>query len=430
MDTNKDYFVVVLPSNTPSSFVNTPSKWHTELDTPIYLDNTNEWEVGLMELNFINSIKTIHKDYALMAYRERSYFPDVHIKVNKKYYEYYLKDAHKFEMQFISDQGDVYTKMRLFRLEGFKDVEPFEFDYEDFKIVYNKDTKRFTITAKNPDLAKVYLPSHFAKVLGFQEAAVSEDGVYQVPYRRDEVTTIMLEEKKEITGTDCLYITSLSGDAKYLPYFPLVEAGDEYKNTDVKEPAFKISKFRPPSEKDRIWDLEKMEPREGTYTTAEDLIDELNQHKIHKQFWTFSVDKRLNRCIITPTHKARDKMLYLLNGLNDVLGFRDKIFENMDKPVTGDLEIDLLRGIKSIFVYCDLCEPIHVGHTVAPLLRVVSFNPVQYGKMVHLNYVNPIYIKVNKRVINSIDINISDSVGENIPFIEGLTTLVLHFRRL
>ena len=223
-------------------------------------------------------------------------------------------------------------------------------------------------------------------------------------------------------------MTSLHG-TKYLPFYPLIERGDVYKNMDVEVPFF-YSSFSLPASEDRVLEIVKNEPREGTYTNADDLISELNQNKQFKTYYTFSVDKRLNRCVITPTHLAHNKTLHLKKGLNDVLGFRNKVFPNTDQPMTGDLEIDLLRGIKSIFVYCDVCEPIHVGHTISPLLRTVSFNPVQYGKMVHLNYVNPIYIRVNKRVINSIEINICDGVGENIPFIEGLTTLILHFKRL
>ena len=56
---DKDNFIVVLPSNTPSTIPNTPAKYLTTFDEPIYLNN--EWKVALLEINFKQSIKNIVK---------------------------------------------------------------------------------------------------------------------------------------------------------------------------------------------------------------------------------------------------------------------------------------------------------------------------------------------------------------------------------
>ncbi len=66
---------------------------------------------------------------------------------------------------------------------------------------------------------------------------------------------------------------------------------------------------------------------------------------------------------------------------------------------------------------------------MAPLLRTVSFNVKQYGEMIHVGYTNPIYLNLNKSFFDMIAINICDVIGEHIPFTEGMTTAVLHFRR-
>ena len=57
MDETND-FVVVLPSNSVNS--NTPAKFITTFDNPIFLNGG--WEVALLEVNFKNSIKSIHND--------------------------------------------------------------------------------------------------------------------------------------------------------------------------------------------------------------------------------------------------------------------------------------------------------------------------------------------------------------------------------
>ena len=62
---SKDDFYVVLPSNVPSTIQNIPSKYLTTFDNPIYLDG--EWEVALAEINFKNSIRTIHKSDQIEA---------------------------------------------------------------------------------------------------------------------------------------------------------------------------------------------------------------------------------------------------------------------------------------------------------------------------------------------------------------------------
>ena len=56
-------FHIVLPSNVKSSIENTPSSYITQLCENKNLDgNSNEWEVGLVEMTFVDAIKTISKD--------------------------------------------------------------------------------------------------------------------------------------------------------------------------------------------------------------------------------------------------------------------------------------------------------------------------------------------------------------------------------
>ena len=118
--------------------------------------------------------------------------------------------------------------------------------------------------------------------------------------------------------------------------------------------------------------------------------------------------------------------------MNDVLGFSSKMYRSStsQRIRQAELEVDLLRGISSIFIYCDICEPIRIGTEIAPLLRTVAYNNVKYGEVIHLNYVNPMYIRVNKSFIDTIQIQICDATGEIVPFAEGLTTCTLHFKRI
>jgi len=85
-------------------------------------------------------------------------------------------------------------------------------------------------------------------------------------------------------------------------------------------------------------------------------------------------------------------------------------------------------SLTSLFIYCDILEHVPVGDTLAPLLRCVNIEG-ESGKRVGASFTYPMYIPVQKKVFDSVEINIMTETGDPAPFIDGPSTVTLHFRR-
>ena len=80
------------------------------------------------------------------------------------------------------------------------------------------------------------------------------------------------------------------------------------------------------------------------------------------------------RALVT-THTSitrRVKFEFSLN-LARMIGFKaGTIYLGKDVPITGEKPLDLASNLNSFYVYCDLLQPILVGDTKVPLLRIVD----------------------------------------------------------
>ena len=84
----------------------------------------------------------------------------------------------------------------------------------------------------------------------------------------------------------------------------------------------------------------------------------------------------------------------------------------------------------SLYVYSSVVENQLVGHTVAPLLRVVCPTKHQMGEKVSEKYIRPYYMPVNTNYIDTIDIQIRTTSGNLFPFLSGDPVIVnLHFQQ-
>lgn len=97
----------------------------------------------------------------------------------------------------------------------------------------------------------------------------------------------------------------------------------------------------------------------------------------------------------------------------------DVRMRNPPKPIT-------------LFVYCDLIEPVIVGDTKVRLLKTIPFSYPQINDVAHARFEKPIYIPLEKKSFSSVEINIMTDTGTPAPFESGKSTksiVVLHFRR-
>ena len=109
------------------------------------------------------------------------------------------------------------------------------------------------------------------------------------------------------------------------------------------------------------------------------------------------------------------KMLGLTHGTWDAT--------NSNGGVVSDLD-----PVDSLFVYCDVLEPRVVGDSQVPLLRIV---PVEggNGELVTRIYENVHYVRLQRKTFQTVEINIRDHAGANVPFEAGTLNVTLHFRQ-
>jgi len=56
-----------------------------------------------------------------------------------------------------------------------------------------------------------------------------------------------------------------------------------------------------------------------------------------------------------------------------MIGFKPgTIYLGKNVPISGEKPLDLVSNLNSFYVYCDLLQPILVGDTKVPLLRIVD----------------------------------------------------------
>ena len=386
MDETND-FVVVLPSNSVNS--NTPAKFITTFDNPIFLNGG--WEVALLEVNFKNSIKSIHNDsiQVIQSYTETTTCENKITNLCELPFGEKQKDG----SVNISWSSTTTRKLILFDDgNGRKVILHYEAnDPHKNKLIIENLTK-FPLN--------VYMKGFYSTLFAISTVDPTGTIHFKVSpmetYETSNPHSLVTLNKKQV------YPIQLN-DKQQLPWLEL-----RYDAIKTKE-------------------LCKVLPKEGTYSSAIDLVTEINRGL---EKFKFEFNPRINRILLKSLDTTINTTLHLNNGLNDVLGFNKTTFSGKQEFYQGEMEVNLMRGISSVFIYCDLCEFIRVGNKHAPLLRNVAFNATKYGEMVHVNYNNPIYIPLCKSFIDSIEITLRDAKGDIIPFIEGLTTCLLHFKRL
>ena len=429
-----DDFHIVLPSNSRED--NSPANYLTCYERAIQLDTSHEWEVGLREISFKNTIKTIHEDSAAVMCEK------VHEKPTETAQPLQFSDSTNFEFTLdvakkgkwtmrgdpiMPWKGILLTKtlMRVNGEESFElrlsDVPDITSEHQTKMVALHRD-KAFSfeyrhgfiyLTNHSKFAITLTIPKTVARCMGFLD---NQEATYA--HEAETCTLDKLLPDQVVKATyKALLATSRKGH-KYIMLHPRFKTDPVKYNYTLHYETYTEIKHSA-----------SVTPKPGTYTDPKELETELNNDANFATYFTFSYDQRLNRFDIITNTTDTTASLHFKNGLHDILGFTEKVIHaNRQKVQKGTLEVNLLRGISSLFIYCDLIQPIHVGSIMAPLLRTVSFNVKQYGEMINAHYTNPIYLPINKSHIDSVGIRIYDVIGQLIPFVEGVTTMILHFR--
>ena len=117
--------------------------------------------------------------------------------------------------------------------------------------------------------------------------------------------------------------------------------------------------------------------------------------------------------------------VFLSSDLQTLMGFEAGEYllgSGVNRGFCTDME-----PIHSLYVYCDLLESRVVGDIMAPLLRIVPVEGM-HGETVTKAYENVHYIPLQRRMFETVEIDIRDNTGKKIPFERGTLNSILHFK--
>ena len=98
---------------------------------------------------------------------------------------------------------------------------------------------------------------------------------------------------------------------------------------------------------------------------------------------------------------------------------------------TASLPVDLSPvNIPAMYIYCDVLKHIVVGDVTAPLLRIVDMDRKETHGRMHQVLNPPMYVPLQKKHFDTIEINIMSDTGEAVPFVDGKSVVVLEFKRI
>lgn len=174
----------------------------------------------------------------------------------------------------------------------------------------------------------------------------------------------------------------------------------------------------------------------GHYDSPAVLIQAINDHikdtadkfelAAFTKFRYNSITKRVNADINKGTSIYFSPALCTMLG---ILGRQNPITNTDDTPLQWKAAnaCDINRGFSSIYVYCSVLEHIPIGDTKAPLLRIVHLSG-KSGDNVHMIYEKPLYVPLQQKNFDSIEIDIRSDTGHPIAFEFGKSLVTLHFR--
>ena len=81
----------------------------------------------------------------------------------------------------------------------------------------------------------------------------------------------------------------------------------------------------------------------------------------------------------------------------------------------------------NIFTFIPISSKVYHGDVVVPVLHTVTVKG-EHGSYVSKNFERPHYVPLNKKIFDTIGINIRDEAGDLVAFEHGKVIITLHFR--
>ena len=161
--------------------------------------------------------------------------------------------------------------------------------------------------------------------------------------------------------------------------------------------------------------------QEGYCHTVDSLVYELRMMLI---LLGISLEMEMDRVVLQNNGNYN---VHLSQTLMEKLGFVDmpELGFGLGRHIAenpGDLTE---QTVPTLFIYCDILEHVVIGDVMAPLLHMVDMKCKRtYGKM-HETPLAPLYVPLQKKHFDTVEINIMTDTGEPVHFAEGKSVTVL-----
>ena len=176
------------------------------------------------------------------------------------------------------------------------------------------------------------------------------------------------------------------------------------------------------------------------YSTADELLTAINRVLDRADMKTRFYEESAHVCRIK---MGRNEAITLHPTLAGILGFNEIEFTSHHPDIGGnstrhsdhiatyfsDYIIDLRASFYNMYVYSDLVSESVVGNTYVPLLQTVPIHANRAGDLIHHEFINPQYIRLQTGSITSIQIQLCDERGNLVQFEKGHVIVKLHFKR-
>lgn len=172
----------------------------------------------------------------------------------------------------------------------------------------------------------------------------------------------------------------------------------------------------------------------GYYSNMGDIIKIINETVTdvtgeNKEILSFNkLNNRTNICVDDLNSKIAE--ISFSERLSMQLGFApgDNIMHLRVSPYCANINL----GIPDqMLIYTDIIEPSYVGHEMAYILKIVNTQPksLTFGDACYKEFHKMHYTPVQKREFESISVDIRDYSGKFMPFLHGVLTVKLHFKK-
>jgi hypothetical protein len=172
----------------------------------------------------------------------------------------------------------------------------------------------------------------------------------------------------------------------------------------------------------------------GFYHSNLELINEINLKLSHVGKCQIDAQKRV-KLISNTYNNAYSEHIDAFNLkpiLLDVLGFSRNVSSG-DSFMHGIMEMDLRKGLTStLSVTTNIISDQLINNSHTKVLRTFQVNPQKYayGFQRKIEFNKLVFLPVNVKQIECIEINIKDDKGHLASFTHGTLTVVLQFRKV